>query len=88
MFGEKLFYRVFNSLKQERVKEIQRTIVVRSAHLAQTLSAEMLEAKRMHHAKRAMRPFTSKASIIENTVWASAANRALAVKERSEEVAA
>ena len=88
MFGEKLFYRVFNSLKQERVKEIQRTIVVRSAHLAQTLSAEMLEAKRMHHAKRAMRPFTSKASIIENTVWASAANRALSVKERSEEVAA
>ena len=88
MFGEKLFNRVIGSLNSEQIAKMQRLIIVRSAHLAQTLSAEMLEAKRLHHAKRAMRPFTSKASIIENTVWASAANRALSVKERSEELAA
>lgn len=86
MFGEKLFYRVISSLNADQRAKMQRAIIVKSAHLAQTLSSEMLKAKREYHAKKAMRPFTSKKAIIENIVWASAANRAL--KNKDEAVAA
>ena len=85
MFGEKLFYRVISSLDADQRAKMQRAIVVKSAHLAQ-LSIDMIEAKRAYHAKRAMRPFATKKSIIENTILASAANRAL--KNKDEAVAA
>ena len=88
MFGEKLFYRVIGSLDAEQRAKMQRAIVVKSAHLSQSLSVDMIKAKRTYHAKRAMRPFMTKKGIIENTVWASAADRALLVKERSNEAAA
>ena len=88
MFGEKLFYRVISSLDAEQRARMQRAIVVKSAHLSQSLSVDMIKAKRAYHAKRAMRPFATKKSIVENTVWASAADRALLVKERSGEAAA
>ncbi|NLD09335.1 MAG: hypothetical protein GX667_07105 [Xanthomonadaceae bacterium] len=88
MFGEKLFYRVMQALNQDRISKMQRAIVVQSLHLSQTKNYESLKADRDQYAKRALRPFTTKASIIENTVRASAADRAMRIQKASEEVAA
>ena len=80
MFGEKLFYRVMNSLSESEKIKAQREVVVKSAHLSESLSETVIKAKRNYHAKRAMRPFSTKKSIIENTIQASACDRALKMK--------